>query len=465
MRRNTLRSALASSKGAIDLASIMAGVLVIGLVAGVIAAVVFAVVPWAHDRTAQETLRSVQLAESVVKAQESQYIDGKALAASKVANFKANGQVAVGAADDGNCFVAVAQSPTGKTFVSTSRSSSVAATSKDTDTSWCVPLDEVVSNLEGPGTEAPSYVKLTWENTFVGESWYSVAASSSGNVAVGLGRSGIYMTHDRGDTWVLALPRDAENYPQYSATVAISGDGSKIVAQTYTPAGACRGTVRSEDSGTTWTPGPSLSGCGFTAMSTAGESVFVADSTSPNLWESADSGETFTARQVKDIRSFHAFSVSGNGKRMIAAGATAAGAEVVYVSSDSGATWQPVSYGSAQPVSAAAISTNGSTFYLGVAGPTVRLLSSNDRGATWVDRTPTDGVTTPFTSIGSSKDGSKLIVGSYSAVFLTIDGGATWRPEGMTTSMLLGAASSADGAVVYLASYNVYVTRGQYTAY
>lgn len=53
-----------SSKGSIDLASVMVGVVVIGLISGVIAATVFTVIPWAQDNAAKHQLQSLDTAQN-----------------------------------------------------------------------------------------------------------------------------------------------------------------------------------------------------------------------------------------------------------------------------------------------------------------------------------------------------------------------------------------------------------------
>jgi hypothetical protein len=65
LRFTAARQRLISTRGAIDLASIMVGVLVIGIIGGVIAAMVFAVIPWSQDSAAKQTLSAVRDAESV----------------------------------------------------------------------------------------------------------------------------------------------------------------------------------------------------------------------------------------------------------------------------------------------------------------------------------------------------------------------------------------------------------------
>lgn len=52
-----------SSRGAIDLASIMVGIVVMGIVGGVITATVFVAIPWAQDNAARQQLESIDLAQ------------------------------------------------------------------------------------------------------------------------------------------------------------------------------------------------------------------------------------------------------------------------------------------------------------------------------------------------------------------------------------------------------------------
>jgi type II secretory pathway pseudopilin PulG len=67
VKMDTIHKIVASSKAAIDLASIMVGVIVIGLIGGVIAATVFAVIPWAQDSAAKQQLESIVNAQNAYK--------------------------------------------------------------------------------------------------------------------------------------------------------------------------------------------------------------------------------------------------------------------------------------------------------------------------------------------------------------------------------------------------------------
>lgn len=82
-----LRTILLSTKGAIDLASIMVGVLVLGILGGIVGATVFAVIPWAQDHAAKAQLDAVRQAENVY------------------AGFTATGDTALGKGDNGFAFV------------------------------------------------------------------------------------------------------------------------------------------------------------------------------------------------------------------------------------------------------------------------------------------------------------------------------------------------------------------------
>jgi len=64
-QHKTLHEVFVSSKGAIDLASIMVGIVIIGIVGGLIAATVFAVIPWTQDNAAKHQLEAAHTAESV----------------------------------------------------------------------------------------------------------------------------------------------------------------------------------------------------------------------------------------------------------------------------------------------------------------------------------------------------------------------------------------------------------------
>jgi hypothetical protein len=55
---------VASSRGAIDLASIMVGIIVIGLVGAIVAATVFAVIPWTQDNAAKQQLNNIRVAQN-----------------------------------------------------------------------------------------------------------------------------------------------------------------------------------------------------------------------------------------------------------------------------------------------------------------------------------------------------------------------------------------------------------------
>jgi streptogramin lyase len=119
-RRNfTLLRALTSTKGAIDLASIMVGVIVIGIIAGVIAATVFAVIPWAQDNAAKQSLDAVKTAESVAATKDTAgYVNGDTLTSNGY--LPSSKSLTVNASPTGKCYTAASKSATGTIFYGSS---------------------------------------------------------------------------------------------------------------------------------------------------------------------------------------------------------------------------------------------------------------------------------------------------------------------------------------------------------
>jgi hypothetical protein len=130
VRPRSLMATLRGTAGAIDLASIMVGVLVLGIIGGVIAATVFAVVPWSQDNAAKQALSAVRASESValVKGDSAVshpgYFSAGELLTAKL--LQPSPLVAVATDSGHTCYVAVAQSSTGKDYYSTSVGPNVA---------------------------------------------------------------------------------------------------------------------------------------------------------------------------------------------------------------------------------------------------------------------------------------------------------------------------------------------------
>ena len=146
--RRRLLAALRSTKGAIDLASIMVGVLVIGIIGGIIAATVFSVIPWSQDEAAKGALDSVADAQAVyfaggddvtsysaavtggmtltsfsASSDKGRYLDFAGLVEKKLIADSATVTVLVN--PDRTCFVSLSASSTSRVFFGTNTGPSV----------------------------------------------------------------------------------------------------------------------------------------------------------------------------------------------------------------------------------------------------------------------------------------------------------------------------------------------------
>ena len=150
--------------GAIDLASIMVGVITLGLIGGVVATTVFAVIPWVQDRAAKQQVDSIVAAQSAYRGLASgvppvvpeghtpnSYADSKKLAQAGL--LQEGATYCTTGTNDGNGYLAVALSATGKYF---------AATDGRTEPQEISPLD-IPDNCGFPNVDkTPTLTKLTY---------------------------------------------------------------------------------------------------------------------------------------------------------------------------------------------------------------------------------------------------------------------------------------------------------------
>lgn len=172
-----IRNVLVNSKAAIDLASIMVGIIVIGLIGGVIAATIFAVIPWAQDNATKISLDSVVQAESAYvglsldgsvpgseKGGSTQYANYVTLVSSGLIND--SDILEVQTSVNKQCYIAVASSPTGKKFFSTSKNSKAQEYTGQTFNCEGLNLSDVVGGEQG--SNLPAYADSAGYLTTVG---------------------------------------------------------------------------------------------------------------------------------------------------------------------------------------------------------------------------------------------------------------------------------------------------------
>lgn len=279
---------------------------------------------------------------------------------------------------------------------------------------------------------APLFAQ-TWTQTSAPmTNWAGIAMSDDGTKLVAVvgnysGASGpIYTSTNSGATWT------SNNAPTKNwVAVCSSADGTKLAANessgsTWT------------NSGTTWTQttptGSSHLYPSSIASSPSGNILLAASISTGKLYASTNWGQTWTSRGS----AYEGCAVSGDGTKMLALTLNA------YVSTNSGATWV-LGTNVQSELRAAAISVDGTRlFALGDVGVWV----STNGGAYWYRSTaPSSG----FGSIASSADGTHLILGRNGpsmSLYVSTDSGFTWTAANAPTNYWSAVASSADGNTV-----------------
>jgi surface protein len=159
------RRVLSSSAGAFDLTSVLVGAAVVAVLVGGAAAVLFGLIPYAQDQAARQSLDAIRTAQGVTKIQGGRFASLASLESAGLA-----GTSGVGAVTDanGSCYLAVAQSDTGRTYLATSSAPTPVEVSGNTDTG-CVSV-QAANTLVSETTGVPP-VRMTthWDTNL--EAW------------------------------------------------------------------------------------------------------------------------------------------------------------------------------------------------------------------------------------------------------------------------------------------------------
>lgn len=296
--------------------------------------------------------------------------------------------------------------------------------------------------------------------------WGSIAMSADGTKMVagvtGPYYSGgpLYHSTNSGVTW---HPSAAPI--QTWRSIAASADGSRFVA---VPDGG--GIYASTDSGATWTLTSATNSLWQSVASSADGTKLVAVETNTGpffgfIHASTNSGATWIVTSAPSF-AWVSITCSADGTVIVAGGHRDRLAPAkVYVSTNSGADWTYVETGVA--TESAVASADGHTMAL--AGFNT-IATSADFGSTWNVGLQLFGPAHPplIHSIAASADGRKLIAVadfSYSghpvAAYASTNSGVTWFETSVPTSNLWAVASSADG--FKLAAVVGYPSGGIYT--
>ena len=259
----------------------------------------------------------------------------------------------------------------------------------------------------------------------------------------------IYVSHNRGADWTLTSAPLA----RWSA-LASSADGSKLVAVAGDTFGWVNVTnysgpiISSADFGQSWTQTSApLAPWSSVACSTNGDRLLAA-TWDGAVYFSGDAAATWTLTSAPSNNFWSAVAISADGTRLAAAPCNGP----IYISTNAGRTWTTAGlrnppYWTAWPTNfsmnywwyALAMSADGSQ--LAVGGPESMFISA-DGGATWRQGAVSAGPQ----SIAFSADGTRVAVANF-ALSLSADNGATWT-EAAFMNGVSRVAISADGTKV-----------------
>ena len=304
----------------------------------------------------------------------------------------------------------------------------------------------------------------TWqESTSAGlHYWYSVSSSADGTKLVAVSRDynstsrlyqgAIYTSQDAGATWQQHTGAGLRSW----VDAAVSDDGTKIAAAVGRGSenGASNGYIyTSQDAGVTWqertTPGVQA----WTAITLSADGSRLAATASQGaIYTSHDSGNTWQNRTNDTSPMWSSIASSSDGAVIVAASQAYTQGEadfpgLIYLSRDSGGTWQSLTLRGEGLSWAGPITSNSDGTKFAMAIPYNSIYTSQNSGAIWEERTVV-GETKNWSSISSSSDGTKLAATLWSGLIYTSqDSGATWQErQSAGFRGWVSIASSSDGA-------------------
>ena len=267
----------------------------------------------------------------------------------------------------------------------------------------------------------------------------AVAVSSNAAKCVAAGAQ-IYTSTDSGASWKATSAPTTDWW-----AVASSADGTTLIAadQVYHndyPSFAGGAIYRSLDSGGTWirTSAPMngwmslASSADGTKMVAAAASIYSAFDN--QIYTSTNAGATWALTRAPTNVYWLSVACSADGDKLVAAGGGG-----IYMSPDSGGTWNQASVPNVWWMSVAS-SADGTKLVAGAEGDVV--YTSTNSGATWAaDPVPTND----WSSVASSADGTTLLAVGGWAYFST-NSGAVWAPlENPAGASWYAVACSGDG--------------------
>lgn len=167
-----------------------------------------------------------------------------------------------------------------------------------------------------------------------------------------------------------------------------------------------------------------------------------------SIYTSADSGTTWVERQASVVdKSWQAIAYSPDGSHLYASDN-----DVIYISTDDGATWTTSASagGGGLYLNGISFANTSGTSLVGVDNITNNMVTSTDAGATWTDHPAPDGQL--WIAIESYANGMKLVAadgGIDGYLYTSTDNGVTWTPRTSGAETFWGSSvtftASSDG--------------------
>jgi hypothetical protein len=290
--------------------------------------------------------------------------------------------------------------------------------------------------------------------------WNRVVSSADGNKLAAFSYLQVYTSTNAGTSWISnSLPSCATA----CAAAAGSADGLILVA-----GDVCGWIYTSTNAGATWITNNVPFGTWYAVASSADGSKLAALSWSGNLlYTSTNSGTSWTSNSPPNpnFLTWRMMASSADGSKLAIAGtiSTNGGATYfgwIYISTNSGATWQITSAPKTNWCSIAC-SADGSKLFAAaydnsVFGIQNGLFKSTNSGATWTTLT-IPGDLLQCITVACSTNGNTLIIAPSSyytgGIYTSTDSGATWITNNVPTASWSSVASSADGSKLVAAKY------------
>jgi hypothetical protein len=221
--------------------------------------------------------------------------------------------------------------------------------------------------------------------------WSGIAGSADGTKLLAAANGNlVYISTNSGVTW------RAANVPANNEwqAVACSSDGTRMVATTFSQGGI----FISTDSGNTWSNRYSVGYCESIASSANGLKLAAVGT---NIFISTNGGTNWNVSGAPAL-DWYQIACSADGTTLLADQYYSTTDTLLYVSRDSGLTWNPV--GQSNAWDAVAMSTDGNKMLASVVnGP---IYVSVDSGNTWQ---PTDTGNDDWNQIATSVDGLRSV--------------------------------------------------------